>query len=294
MVVAVVTSACGSDPGSADLGELRALWMLDADRDTQSVNVAGRVIEASEVNIAAGFNFATYNDLFDPPPANVGLGEIPILYPGFYGVRLTGGDVMHVTTGNNRLQLYRQEADFVYRSNYALDENNTTAELSLRYVGNRFPTSIASARIFDVGNLMMSNAGNANAVSFTWNRGDALVPEGYVLSQHMSVTLRSCTDVNIDQETVVLDIPIDDRETTISANALPTGFDPIDSTPVNNTTGPCQYSFQIITKLEPNALTLNPEIDPTSPEAEDVTPLVIVLNRTASVQLEIVNGGVAP
>jgi len=204
--VVLGATACGSDPGSADLNELRALWLLDADRDKLHVRVAGRVIQSPVVSIVQGFNFATYNELFDPQPLNAGSGTIPLIFPNFYGVRLTGGDVLHVTAGGSRHQLYRREADFVYRSNYRLDENNTTAELSLSYTGNRFPTSMISARVFDVGNLMITDTGSVSEiVSLNWNIGDVVVPSGYEQLQHMLVTILSCTDINVIQESVVLD-----------------------------------------------------------------------------------------
>jgi len=297
LIIVLSVTACGSDRGSADLGELRALWLVDANRDTQGVNVAARVIESSEISIPAGFELPAYDKLFsleeiDPAEA--------LLFPQYYGVRLTEGDVMYATTAGGRKQLYRREADFIYRTNYALENETSAVELSLNYVGGRFPTAISNVRVFAVDGLTVAEAADLvpmdGTINLSWNVGDVTAPTGSELSQHLLITLLGCSSGSATTETmlaladsVLLDIPSDLRATTIPVSDLPMPEPISDASPVANAVPPCVYRFQVIVKLAPSAERLNPMIDPQAAEAEDVTPLVTLLNRTASVQVEVEN-----
>jgi len=284
IIIAIGVTACGSDPGSADLGELRALWLVDANRDTRGVNVAARGIESFETSIPAGFELPTYNMLFNqqaPDPTEA------LLFPQYYGVRLTEGDVMYATTAGGRKQLYRREADFIYRANYALENETSDVALSLNYVGGRFPTALSNVRVF----VPMDGT-----INLSWNVGDVTEPAGSELSQHLLISFFGCSSVNASTgtvlaltDTVLLDIPNDLRATTVPVSELPEPEPISDASPVANAVPPCVYRFQVIVRLAPSAERLNPMIDPQAAEAEDVTPLVTLLNRTASVQVEVDN-----
>lgn len=298
----VISGCSGPDATSDTLGELQPIWLLDANRDTQSVQISGRVFfdefnspVSNEYDLFTFLEegiFASNQSFLNPNTDN----NAPTIRASGLNIRLVSGDLLQASNSSNTEQLFRREEQFVYRTILPFNEIDPFFELQLRYDNARFPTNTTTARIFDTDNLSSdlgdSPLADPEALNVSWNIGDVSVPEGHQFFQNLTITLSGCDTANVNGTTQTIELDSEQRSIALSfINFIrPTTVDGI-TVPFSLTPSACTYSLQV------NAIILPIEQDENisaqenaEPPPFDITPVVVLINRTNRISVRVANG----
>jgi len=292
-------SACGGDITSENIGELKAYWVVDANRQTQEVKVLGRVIEAELEESRSDSFFGTIINavLFAQTPSD---NDRFFEATGF--VRLTGGDVMRASTSNASHQLYRRIVPLEYQTTFPFNPADNVYELRLDYNKLRFPSSVTSATVFDVSNVPMAEPDTIvsvnDEITLSWNLGSTNTSADTLFYPIVAVNLLGCASGDIPPvtEEIVLDpVVAGPVNVSIANNQLPAPVYANGSSPaLTASPGLCRYGFQILATTYTNAFPPGAETDIDNPpiisSEIDTEPEVLIISRSIEQVVRVANG----
>jgi len=253
-LISITLSACGGEITSQGAEELKALWVVDANRQLQQVRVIARTVEKDDRRTQSVSLFTpSYSSTFTLNAESVNDELFDQYFDVSDFIRLTGKDVMRVVTATGNHQLYRRAKPLEYQTSFPFDENSPDYELRLDYSSMRYPASVASVRVFAVSNLNIAEAGSTIArdgvINVSWNIGDLMTTNGERFTQTMDIDLLSCTSENIVPATTSVTIPANIRSTTLLTGQLPNPMNTNGSAPAAQ--GECTYGLQLQAHLAP-------------------------------------------
>lgn len=286
LLAAIVLSSCGGEITSQSSEELKALWVVDANRHTQQVRVLGRAGEVRENRPASVTFFPTNLDSDSKPFAE---SENDDLFNEYLSestpIRLTGGDVMNVVTAADKHQLYRRSKPLEYQTSFAFDENSTDYELRLEYSAARFPASVTSARVFAVSDLRIVDADTVVArdgvINVSWNIGDLMIASNEQFTQTLKIDLLDCNSDKVGPASASISIPAIDRAITLLAGQLPNPVNTNGS--ATSAQGECTYGLQLLARTVPMPAT-------SEPTERNVTPEVLIISRSTQQRVSVAQG----
>jgi len=279
-----------ADSTSQNAGELRPLWIVNADRASESIGFVSRVVQGvSSTNLSEiGFEQPIGNYIADLDVSGVPVAFLPA---NTTDVRLTGGDVLTAHFGGSITQLYRRDEAFIYSAIARLEADTNEVELRLDYSGQRFEPGVKTVQIFEVNNLMISELGqvvpDTGVVNLSWNLGDTVVEPGGTRESAVLTTLQGCETNNVRISTEVTTLDNADRSITLSVNALPRPVLIDGTVPApSSSPGECTYSFQIAVVTQSPATTASGFEE----DGVDPTPQVALVSRSNARSIRVANG----
>jgi len=208
-----VLAACSeSTSEGVATADLFPRWSLSVDKEQRMVSASARV-----------FNFDQPNVTF----ASLSGSDI----------RLVKGDVFRIAWSDQSWQLYRREAEYVYRREFQIPAGFDSFEARLDRKNGASPSKVIEVVLPTVDSLQLTEEGltleDSATLNLSWSLDTSVVP---VENQSLVAELISCSNQTVNKQRETLSLSSEQRTRSVLFNELPQP---------NAVANECLFGFQL-------------------------------------------------
>ncbi|MBX2885425.1 MAG: hypothetical protein KTR32_36050 [Granulosicoccus sp.] len=277
VILVILLAGCTDQKSSRFTEPLRPLWVVNVDRNSQSIRVYGRV-EDQFTSVTALRN--AFEKLVQGRREDVWIGSneplVDLVSDG--GIRLTAKDRMRVVGAGGPVQLWRREALFNYRAGIPVDPVLANIELRLDYAAQRFQRSVTNVELINLSNLMIAEQEtlltSTDTLNLSWNIEDHVLPESTQFVQRILVTRDSCDTEMANADNLLLAVASDLRSASVDVSDFPA--------PEPGYAGNCTYAVQVMAATLPEAFIVSEDQLPAVAGDPEPTTAPVIVNMSES------------